>query len=68
MDVPVVRLIDALWQRFAEEIAGAFTCARCPAPKCGRWFLKTAGRSDRRYCSYACQMRDWRGRAGISAR
>ena len=56
------KLIDALWQRFAEEIAGAFACARCPAPKCGRWFVRSAGRSDRRYCSHACQMRGWRGR------
>ena len=51
------RLIDAIWQRFAEEIAGMITCAKCPAPKCGRWFLRSAGRSDRQYCSHACQMR-----------
>ncbi|MFN0165481.1 MAG: hypothetical protein ACKV22_03535 [Bryobacteraceae bacterium] len=30
-----VRLIDAIWQRLAEEIAGMITCAKCPAPKCG---------------------------------
>ncbi len=54
------RLSDAIWQRFAEEIAGIITCARCPAPKCGRWFLRSAGRSDRQYCSHACQMRAWR--------
>jgi hypothetical protein len=42
-----LRLIDAIWQRFAEEISGAFACARCPAPKCGRWFLLNGGRSDR---------------------
>ena len=41
------RLIDAIWQRFAEEIAGMIACARCPAPKCGRWFLKSDGRNDR---------------------
>jgi len=41
------RLIDALWQRFAEEIAGVIQCARCPAPRCGRWFLRSAAGSDR---------------------
>jgi hypothetical protein len=30
-------LIDAIWQRFAEEIAGMITCAKCAAPKRGRW-------------------------------
>ncbi len=53
------RLIDAIWLRFAEEIAGMITCARCPAPKC-RWFLRSAGRSDRQYCSPTCRMRIWR--------
>ena len=57
-------LIDATWQRFAEEIAGMIACARCPAPKCGRWFLRSAGRSDRQYCSHACQMRQLRGAPG----
>jgi len=42
-----VRLIDAIWQRFAEEIAGMIACARCPAPKCGHWFLRSGGRGDR---------------------
>ena len=60
------RLFDTLWQRFAEEIAGTFACARCPAPKCGRWFLKSAGRSDRRFCSHACQMRGFRAGRGCS--
>jgi hypothetical protein len=59
-----VRLIDAIWQRFAEEIAGMITCAQCPAPKCGRWFLRSAGRSDRQYCSHACQMRLRRAKPG----
>jgi hypothetical protein len=59
-----VRLIDAIWQRFAEEIAGMIACARCPAPKCGRWFLRSAGRSDRQYCSHACQMRQLRAAPG----
>jgi hypothetical protein len=54
------KLIDAIWQRFAEEIAGVITCARCPAPDCGRWFPRSNGRSDRRFCSHACQMRAWR--------
>jgi hypothetical protein len=56
-----MRLIDAAWQRFAQEISGAITYTKCPAPKCGRWFPKSAGRSDRKFCSHACQMRAWRG-------
>jgi hypothetical protein len=36
------------------------TCARCPAPKCGRWFSRTNGRSDRRLFSHACKVRAWR--------
>lgn len=55
-----VRLIDAIWQRFAEEIASMMTAARCPAPGCGRWFPRSVGRSDRQFCSHACQMRAWR--------
>jgi hypothetical protein len=55
-----LRLIDAIWQRFAEEIAGIMTAARCPAPGCGRWFPRNGGRSDRQFCSHACQMRAWR--------
>jgi hypothetical protein len=55
------KLIDAIWQRFAEEIAGVIACNRCPAPGCGRWFPRSNGRSDRRFCSHACQMRAWRG-------
>ena len=35
-------------------------CARCPAPKCGRWYLRNAGRGDRWYCCHACQMPAWR--------
>lgn len=53
-------LIGALRQRFAEEIAGVITCAKCPAPACSRWFLRSAGRGDREYCSHACQMRQLR--------
>jgi hypothetical protein len=55
-----MRLIVAIWQRFAEEITGIITCARCPAPGCGRWFSRNGGRSDRQFCSHACQMRAWR--------
>jgi hypothetical protein len=52
------RLIDAVWQRFAEESAGLLACARCPG--CQRWFLKRASRGDRRFCSHSCKMRAWR--------
>ena len=58
------RLIDALWQRFAEEIAGLIACAKCPAPGCGRWFLRSTGRSDKAYCSGRCRMRKRRGVGG----
>ena len=54
------RLIDAIWQQFAAEIAGMMAAARCPAPGCGRWFPRNVGRSDRQFCSHACQMRAWR--------
>jgi hypothetical protein len=55
-----VLLVDALWQQFAREVAGIIQCAKCPAPGCGRWFLRSAGRSDRQYCSPPCRMRVWR--------
>jgi hypothetical protein len=55
-----VLLIDAIWQQFAREVAGIIRCARCPAPNCGRWFLRSAGHSDRQYCSPTCRMRVWR--------
>jgi hypothetical protein len=54
------RLIDAIWQQFAAEIAGMVSAARCPAPGCGRWFPRSVGRSDRQFCSHACRMRAWR--------
>jgi len=53
-------LIDAIWQQFAREGAGIITCAKCPAPNCGRWFPRNQTRSDRQYCSHACRMRAWR--------
>lgn len=59
-----LRLIDALWQRLAEETAGRIACSKCPAPQCGRWFLRSAGRGDRQFCSHPCQLRAWR--AGCS--
>lgn len=55
-----IRFIDAIHQRFAEEFAGLIQCARCPAPNCGQWFLKSTGRGDRRFCSHPCKMRFWR--------
>jgi len=53
-------LIDAIWQQFAREAAGVITCAKCAAPNCGRWFLRSQTRSDRQYCSSTCRMRAWR--------
>ena len=58
------RLIDAIWQQFAAEVAGLIACAKCPAPKCGRWFPRNTVRSDREFCSHACQMRAWRQERG----
>lgn len=55
-----VLLIDAIWQQFACEAAGVITCAKCAAPNCGRWFLRSQTRSDRQYCSSTCRMRAWR--------
>jgi hypothetical protein len=52
-----VLLIDAIWQQLVGEAAGIIRCARCPAPNCGRWFLRNAGRSDRQYCSSTGRMR-----------
>ena len=54
------RFLDAIYQRFAEEFSGLIHCAQCPAPHCGRWFLKSPGRTDRRFCSHPCQMRAFR--------
>lgn len=57
-------LAGALWQRFAEEVAGLMCCVRCPAPKCGRWFLiGDAARNDKQYCSGACRSRTFREKA-----
>jgi hypothetical protein len=50
----------ALWQRMAGEVAGLLQCARCPAPRCGRWFLKGDSRSDRTFCSKTCKVRAFR--------
>jgi hypothetical protein len=64
-----VFLIDAIWQQFAREVAGIIRCAKCPAPNCGRWFLRSQTRSDRQYCSPTCRMRAWRqGESGPDAR
>jgi hypothetical protein len=46
-------LTDATRQQFAREAASIIQCARCPAPHCGRWFLRSASRKDRQYCSSA---------------
>jgi hypothetical protein len=52
----------ALWQRLAGEVAGLLRCVRCPAPRCGRWFLKDDSRSDRQFCSKTCKVRAFRYR------
>jgi hypothetical protein len=64
-------LRTALWQRLAGEVTGLIRCARCPAPRCGRWFLKShTSRNDRQFCSDTCRVRAFRrkGRAetGVS--
>jgi hypothetical protein len=62
--LPARTLRTALWQRLAGEVAGLIRCARCPAPSCGRWFLKgDATRSDRQFCSPACRIRTFRRRS-----
>lgn len=48
-------LIDAIWQKLARKAAGIIRCARCPAPNCGRWFLRSSGRRDREYYSATCR-------------
>jgi hypothetical protein len=51
----------ALWQRLAGEVAGLLQRALCPAPRCGRWFLKgEASRNDRQFCSDICRVRAFR--------
>lgn len=55
-------LRTALWQRLAGEVAGLLQCTRCPAPRCGRWFLKGDSRSDRTFCSRTCKVRAFRKR------
>jgi hypothetical protein len=50
----------ALWQRMAGEVAGLLLCVRCPAPRCGRWFLKGDSRCDRTFCSKTCKVRAFR--------
>jgi len=56
-------LRTALWQRLAGEVAGLIRCSRCPAPSCGRWFLKgDASRSDRQFCSDTYRVRAFRRR------
>jgi hypothetical protein len=58
----------ALWQRLAGEVSGLLCCARCPAPSCGRWFLKgKASRSDRLFCSKTCKVRAFRRQRGTES-
>jgi hypothetical protein len=61
-------LRTALWQRFAGEVTGLIRCARCPAPACGRWFLKgEASRGDKQFCSPNCRIRMFRRKRVTSA-
>jgi hypothetical protein len=53
-------LRTALWQRLAEEVTGLIRCACCPAPSCGRWFLKDEARGDKQFCSNTCRVRAFR--------
>jgi hypothetical protein len=50
-------LIDAIWRQLAREAADIICCARCPAPNCGRWFLRNQTRSDRQVRSPTRRMR-----------
>jgi hypothetical protein len=50
----------ALWQRMAGEVTGQLLCVRCPAPRCGRWFVKGDSRSDGQFCSKTCKVRAFR--------
>jgi hypothetical protein len=60
-------LRTALWQRMAGEVTGLLQCSRCPAPRCGRWFLKgEASRSDNQFCSGPCRNRVFRRRGKTS--
>jgi hypothetical protein len=62
-------LAGGLWQRFAEEVTGAICCMRCPAPRCGQWFMIDADtRNDKRYCSGACRSRIFRLKARAEQR
>ena len=55
-----INLRAALWQRFAEEVAGLIACIRCAAPGCSRWFPGNTVRRDKRFCSAACRNRAFR--------
>jgi hypothetical protein len=58
-----------IWQRLAGEAAGLIRCTRCPAPSCGRWFLKGgASRSDRQFCADRCRVRAFRWNANAPQR
>jgi hypothetical protein len=48
--------IGAIWRQFARKTAGIIRCAKCPAPNCGRWFLRDTGCADRNFCAGAYRM------------
>jgi hypothetical protein len=64
-------LRTALWQRLAGEATGLIRCVRCPAPACGRWFLKgQPSRKDKQFCSDKCRVSAFRrkGRTGTGGK
>jgi hypothetical protein len=57
------RLLDALWTQLTMAVVGKQNLQRCAV--CSTWFPVEAARSDKEYCSRACQMRAYRKRKGV---
>ena len=55
-------LLDALWAQLTLAVIGKQNLQRCAV--CSTWFPIEAARSDKEYCSRACQMRAYRKRKG----
>ena len=56
-------LLDALWTQLTLAVVGKQNLQRCAV--CSTWFPVEAARSDKEYCSRACQMRAYRKRKGV---